>query len=275
MDTSLDLQIKSKQAEDFLNSFKNQDINQEEYKTDSEKTNDDIEKIASTIDFKASIAEVFKNFPDTIVESPLEILKTEEFYGSSSDRMSMVYFYLLKIIEFFPLNGDVLKTNLSNDRDTVLLTLKLEEKLIISFKSSLLEFIFLLLEDKNGVVDTFITKNNIQMSAASTLIVMNLKNKTKEESTSILKTLIMADYILSIKPENSDGINEILDLFKFMLNNESEEFITKIEGIFSENVIKQPIDILKFITKVFSQDNTRTELATNLYAYARNLSKEA
>lgn len=274
MDTSADLQIIGKQAEEFLNSFKTQDLNQEEYKTDSEQANEDIEKTSSVVDFKASVIEVFKNFPDKIVESPLEILKTEEFYGSSRDRMSMVYFYLLKIIEFFSLNGDVLKTNLSNDRDTILLTLKLEEKLIISFKSSLLEFMFLLLEDKNGYVDNFITNKNIQMSAASTLIVMNLKNKTQEEQSSILKTLVMSDYILSIKQEDTENLNEILELFKQMLTNESAEFIAKIEDIFSENVIKQPTDILKFITKVFSEDKTRVELATNLYSYARNLSKE-
>lgn len=269
MFTQNDLQLLGKEAESFLNSFKEQDTNQEEYKTDSERTEDDIGKAESVSDFKLTVGEVFKNFPDIPVESPLEILKTSDFFGSQRDRMSMVYYYLLKVIEFFSLNGDVLKSNLTNDRDTILLALNLEEKLITSFKSSLLELIIVLLEDKKGLIDNFVSNNNLSLSASSTLIVVseNIKDLL------VLRTFIISDYITSLNSNEIEKLNNLVSLFGNILEGNDNTLLSKIYEIFSENIVRNPVDIIKFISIVLSKDSTRAELATNLYSYGKSLAQ--
>lgn len=272
-DNTQDEQLLAKEADDFLKTLSTIKSTYQDPQSDFEQAEENINTVESKNDFKEIIDELFKNFPENEMESPLDLIKTTDFYGNTRDRMTMVYYYLLRMMEYFSLNGEMLKSNMSNDKEVILLALTLEEKLITSFKDSLLKLITCLLQEDGDLIFKFIDDNKIQMSPSSTLILINIsENISQDERKVFMKTLVLIDYLSEENDKNMNLI-KLQDLFETIINGMSDKFTDKISTIFSSNIIKERTEILGFVMKLLKKEQTRDDLLTNLRLKISNKEK--
>ena len=211
-------------------------------------------------EFKTTINRVFREFPNYNRESVLNELLDDDVATSIEDKMKLVYYYLLRIIEFFNLSGDSIKGGLGTNLDVLELTMSIEKKLIINIKNNCVRVIETVLRKHGGAVINFLKGENIELSSSSTLILMTSSTNDGVEKGLILRQLLFADYLK--RDTNHDEENKILQFFKTVVD---ESLLDDMQEIFTSNLIKNVEDVLPFFSMIIRNQDIRGELATLLY----------